>query len=76
MVNRPNSGNVWGIHIDIEKSSNSAFLYNIKNPYNKVSTRLLKKSEISDAFNAMTSTIEDEKCRKALQKLWQTYHTS
>ena len=29
-----------------------------------------------DAFNAMTSTIEDEKCRKALQKLWQAYHTT
>lgn len=30
--------------------------------------------EEQDAFNAMTSTVEDEKCRKALQKLWQTFH--
>lgn len=27
-----------------------------------------------DDFNAMTSTIEDEKCREALQKLWQKSH--
>lgn len=52
MDNRPNSGNVWSIYIDIKKSSNSAFLYNIKNQYNKVLIRLLKKSEINDAFNA------------------------
>lgn len=31
--------------------------------------------EENDAFNAMTSTVEDSNCRKALQKLWQTYHS-
>ena len=30
--------------------------------------------EEQNAFNAMTSTIEDENCRKALQKFWQKYH--
>jgi hypothetical protein len=30
--------------------------------------------EERDAFNAMTSTVEDENCRKALQKFWQKYH--
>ena len=30
--------------------------------------------EERDAFNAMASTIENEKCRKALQKLWHIYH--
>jgi hypothetical protein len=30
--------------------------------------------EEKDAFEAMTSTVEDETCREALQKLWQTFH--
>ena len=53
MDNRPNSGNVWGIHIDIEKSTNKAFLFNIKNPSNKIATKLLKKTEINDAFDTI-----------------------
>ena len=57
MDNRPNSGNVWGIHIGIKKSSNRAFLYNIKNSYNKIPTKLLKKTEINDAFNAIKESI-------------------
>ena len=57
MDNRPNSGNVWGIHIDIKKSTNSAFLYNIKNPYNKIATKLINKSEINDAFKAVKESI-------------------
>lgn len=57
MDNRPKSGNVWGIHIDIKKSSNSAFLYNIKNPYNKIATKLLKKTEVNDAFDAIKKNI-------------------
>ncbi len=43
MDNRPNSGDVWGIHIDLKKSLNSALLYNKKNPDNKISTKLLKR---------------------------------
>ena len=53
MDNRPNSGNVWGIHIDIKKSTNSAFLFNIKNPSTKIATRLLKKTEIYHAFDTI-----------------------
>ena len=30
--------------------------------------------EEQDAFKAMASTVEDEKCRKALQKFWQKSH--
>lgn len=30
--------------------------------------------EEKDAFEAMASTVEDEKCREALQKLWRTFH--
>ena len=51
MDNRPNSGNVWGIHIDLDKSSNSALLYNIKNKDHKISTRLLKKTSLNEALN-------------------------
>lgn len=53
MDNRPNSGNVWGIHIDIRKSTNKVFLFNIKNPSNKIATKLLKKTEINDAFDTI-----------------------
>jgi hypothetical protein len=53
MDNRPHSGNVWGIHIDIKKSTNSAFLFNIKNPSNKIATKLLKKTEINHAFDSI-----------------------
>ena len=53
MGNRPNSGNVWGIHIDISKSTNSAYLFNIKNPSNKIKTNLPKKTEINLAFDAI-----------------------
>ena len=37
-------------------------------------TVIKPNQEEQDAFKAMTSTIEDEKCRKALQKLWQKSH--
>lgn len=30
--------------------------------------------EEREAFEAMASTVEDKKCRKALQKLWRTFH--
>ena len=30
--------------------------------------------EEQDVFNAMILTVEDEKCRKALQKFWQKYY--
>ena len=57
MDNRPKSGNVWGIHIDLKKSSNSALLYNIKSPGNKISTMLLKKTEINEAVGAIKKSI-------------------
>jgi len=46
MDNRPNSGNVWSIYIDLEKSTNSALLYNIKNMSNTIPTKLLKINEV------------------------------
>jgi len=45
MDNRPNSGNVWGIYIDIKK------------PYNKIATKLINKSEINDVFNTIKESI-------------------
>jgi hypothetical protein len=36
----------------------------------------LPDPEERDAFEAMASTVEDEKCREALQKLWRTFHNS
>ena len=53
MDNRPNSGNVWGIYIDIKKSTNSAFLFNIKNPSKKIATTLLNKADINHAFDSI-----------------------
>lgn len=50
MDNRPNSGNVYGIHISINKTSNKAFLFNIKNPDNKIATKLLSKDEVVANF--------------------------
>lgn len=57
MDNRPNSGNVWGIHIDLKASSNSALMYNIKNKGVKITTKLLKKTEISEAVNTVKKDI-------------------
>lgn len=57
MDNRPNSGNVWGIHIDLKKSSNSALLYNIKNTDHKISTRLLRKTAINEAVSEIKKRI-------------------
>lgn len=59
MDNRPNSGNVWGVHIDLDKLSNKAFIYNIKNTDNKISTTLLKKSEIQEALLRNLSDLQD-----------------
>lgn len=57
MDNRLKSGNVWGIHIDLKKSSNSALLYNVKNTDHKISTTLLKKSKINEAVNKIKKSI-------------------
>jgi hypothetical protein len=57
MGNRPNSGNVWSIHIDLKKSSNSSFIYNIKNPKNKIPVKIFKKSEIKEAFAILKNSI-------------------
>jgi len=57
MDNRPNSGNVWSIHMDLNASSNNVFLYNIKSPNNKLTTKLFKKSEIKEAFSALKNSI-------------------
>ncbi len=46
MDNRPNSGNVWGIHIEFNRVENIAHLFNIQNQVNKISTKLLSKDEV------------------------------
>jgi hypothetical protein len=56
MGNRPNSGNVWSVHIDLKKSSNSAFIYNIKNIKKESKVELFKKSEIIKSFNALKNS--------------------
>jgi hypothetical protein len=53
MGNRPNSGNVWSIHINLKKS----FIYNIKNKKDEMAVELFKKSEIIKAFNALKNSI-------------------
>ena len=40
----------------------------------KTENRYVPTSEESNAFKAMASTVEDEGCREALQKLWRAYH--
>ena len=57
MDNRPNSGNVWGIHIEMRELQNSAFIFNIKDIDNKLTTKLLEKSEINKAFNRFENFI-------------------
>lgn len=57
MSNRPRSGNVWGIYIDLKKLLNSTFLYNINNTSNKISTKLLKKTDINEAVNEIKKSI-------------------
>ncbi len=57
MDNRPNSGNVWSIHIDMKKSSNSAFIFNVKNTENKLPIKLLEKPEINDALSEIKNFI-------------------
>jgi hypothetical protein len=53
MGNRPNSGNVWSIHINLKKS----FIYNIKNKKDEMVVELFKKSEKIKSFNALKNSI-------------------
>jgi len=43
----------------LDKLSNKAFIYNIKNTDNKISTTLLKKSEIQEALLRNLSDLQD-----------------
>jgi len=52
MENRPHSGNVWGIHIDMSKSSGKVFLSNKTNPCIKVPVELINKKNILHEFKA------------------------
>lgn len=54
MDNRPNSGNVWGIHMDIQISKSKAFLFNVKQPKHKISTNLLNKLQLVKSYNEIT----------------------
>tara|TARA_R110001583_G_scaffold141920_1_gene294203 strand:+ start:64 stop:507 length:444 start_codon:yes stop_codon:yes gene_type:complete len=53
MDNRPNSGNVWGIYIDIERSMKKAALFNGKNLEYKVPVNLLKKDSIENEYQSI-----------------------
>jgi len=53
MDNRPNSGNVWGIHITMNKSNKSAQLFNVKNQNIKIPTKLLRSEEVIENYNAL-----------------------
>ncbi|ESS71538.1 hypothetical protein MGMO_97c00160 [Methyloglobulus morosus KoM1] len=46
MDNRPKSGNVWGIHIEMNKSTMEASLHNLKNSTLKIPVKLLSRLEI------------------------------
>lgn len=47
MDNRPHSGDVWGIKMDINKSSMSAQIYNLKDSCLRISVELLTSTAIS-----------------------------
>ena len=46
MDNRPNSGNVWGIHIEMNKKLDQAYLFNTKKSSNKIKVKLLQIGNI------------------------------
>jgi hypothetical protein len=62
MDNRPNSGNVWGIGLEIIKDSNKAFLFN-KIHFNKTHssdkflTKLLNKEQAIDHYKKLIGQI-------------------
>jgi len=56
MDNRPNSGNVWGININMQEALNTAFLFNIRNRNNRVKTKLFNKEDVMNYFNDATNT--------------------
>ena len=58
MDNRPHSGDVWGIHIEMDKNLNIAHLFNIKNPTDKIETPLIYKTNIKENFNKVKKNIE------------------
>jgi hypothetical protein len=54
MDNRPHSGNVWGIGLEIIKNSNKAFLFNKQGSSDKFLTKLLNKEQAIDCYKKLT----------------------
>ena len=50
MDNRPNSGNVWGIHIEMNEKLSEAFLFNTKKSSNKIKVELLTVQNIAKSL--------------------------
>ena len=53
MDNRPHSGNVWGIGLEIIKGSNKAFLFNKISSGDKFLTKLLNKEQAIDYYKKL-----------------------
>ena len=53
MDNRPNSGNVWGIHLEFDKARNTAKLFNLKAPKHKISFPLYTKLQAEEAVSGL-----------------------
>ncbi len=58
MDNRPHSGDVWGIYIEMDKNLNIAHLFNIKNTTDRIELPLIEKTNINEAFSKVKNNIE------------------
>lgn len=56
MDNRPNSGNVWGIHIKMDQKSREAIVFNLKNSSKKIRKDLLNIDEIHENYKNICGT--------------------
>jgi len=56
MDNRPHSGNVWGIGLEINTTSKKVLIFNKKNPSNKFLTKLLNKEQVIEHYKKLASS--------------------
>jgi hypothetical protein len=56
MDNRPNSGNVWSIHMEIDLISKKAYVFNVRNPSNKILVSIISKDSIKNSFQSVVSS--------------------
>jgi len=52
MDNRPHSGNVWGIHLEINEMKSSGYLFNVKDRDHKLRVSLLNKNKLDSLFTS------------------------